>query len=221
MALFLVTGAAGFIGSSLVRALMERGTAVRGFDDLSTGKRENLAEVLPKMELQVGSILDEAALKTACRGTDAILHLAGLPYFVARGENAFASHAVNVKGTMNLLEAAREAGVKRFVFASSATVYGDNPATPKTEELTPEPNSPYSVQKLCCEHYVKCFHRMYGMETIALRYFNVYGPRQDPGSPLSGVVSRFANQILQGQEITLQGDGEQTRDFNFVGNTVE
>src|SRR5579862_4890297 len=221
MAKYLVTGAAGFIGSSLVRALLERGEQVRGVDNLSTGNRQNLAEVLTKIDFREADILDLDAMHRACEGIDYVLHQAAIPSVPKSVLDPIGSNRANIDGTVNVLVAARDAKVKRVVYAASSSAYGDTPTLPKHERMTPDPISPYAVAKLASEHYMTSFYRCYGLETVSLRYFNIFGPRQDPSSPYSGVLAKFITQMLGGQRPTMFGDGEQSRDFTYIDNAVE
>src|SRR5216684_9326969 len=221
MAKYLVTGAAGFIGSSLVRALLERGDEVRGIDNFATGKRENLTEMLGRMDFREADILDLDAMHKACAGVDYVLHQAAIPSVPKSVLDPLSSNRANVDGTVNVLVAARDAKVKRVVYAASSSAYGDTPTLPKHEHMTPDPISPYAVAKLASEHYMISFYRCYGLETVALRYFNIFGPRQDPSSPYSGVLAKFITMMLSGQRPTIFGDGEQSRDFTYIVNAVE
>ena len=216
MRLYLVTGGAGFIGSHLVEALAERGERVRVLDDFSTGRRENLAAVADHIELLEGDVADPETVERAVAGCDYVLHLAAIASVQASLENPRRTHQVNVNGTLNVLEAARRASVQRVVFASSAAVYGDHTALPLREELPPCPLSPYAATKAAGEAYCSAFHASYGLPTVALRFFNVYGPRQDPANPYSGVISIFAARIARGERPVIYGDGKQTRDFVYV-----
>lgn len=217
---YLVTGGAGFIGSHLVRFLLERGESVRVLDNFQTGKRENLDEVASSIELLVGDLTSPSDAKESVAGVDFVLHQAAIPSVPRSVEFPVESHEANATGTLRLLVAAKEASVRRLVYASSSSVYGANPALPKVETMGTEPLSPYAVSKLAAEHYAVVFHRLYGLETACLRYFNVFGPRQDPTSPYSGVVSRFLEAIQRGERPSIHGDGEQTRDFTFVENVA-
>lgn len=216
----LVTGGAGFIGSNLVRSLLARGDSVRVLDNFSTGKRENLAGLEGQLEVIEGDIRDEATCQDACRGMEAVFHQAAIGSVPRSIEDPLTTHRVNVDGTLNLLMASREAGVKRFIYASSSSVYGDASEKVKEESLCPRPLSPYAVSKLAGELYTTVFSKLYGLEGIALRYFNVFGPRQDPLSMYAAVVPRFIAQLLNGGRPTIHGDGEQTRDFTYVENVV-
>jgi nucleoside-diphosphate-sugar epimerase len=216
----LVTGGAGFIGSHLVERLAREGHSARAFDNLTTGKRENLAHVAGA-ELVVGDIRDEEALARATEGCDVVFHQAAIvsvPYSI---EHPHESLDVNLRGTLNVLEAAKRAKTRRVVMASSAAVYGEDPELPKRESMTPSPISPYGLEKLASEHYLSMWSKLFGVETVALRYFNVFGPRQDPSSAYSGVISVFVDRILRGAPVTIFGDGEQFRDFVYVANVVD
>src|SRR5712672_1986327 len=218
---YLVTGGAGFIGSNTVDELVRRGHEVVVLDDLSTGKAENLVEVQEKIEFMQYSITDLDRVREACRGVDYVIHLAARPSVPRSVKDPIETNRINVDGTLNVLVAARDAKVKRVVFAGSSSVYGETPTLPKRESMPPAPISPYGLSKLAGEIYGQVFHRCYGLEFVSLRYFNVFGPRQDPGSPYSGVLSRFNAAILTGTQPTVYGDGEQSRDFTYVGNAVE
>jgi UDP-glucose 4-epimerase len=216
----LVTGGAGFIGSHLVERLVSQGASVRVLDDLSSGHLRNLASVKDDVEFFEGSVLDNGLLARASAGADAIFHLAAIVSVTRSVDDPVGTHEVNVLGTVRALEEARKNGSK-FVFSSSAAVYGDGPEQPKTEDLEPGPLSPYGVQKLTGEQYVACYARLHGVEGFSLRYFNVYGPRQDASSPYSGVISRFSELALDDKHLTIHGDGHQTRDFVYVHDVVE
>lgn len=218
---YLVTGGAGFIGSHLVEALLARGCAVRVLDNLSTGRRENLAPVADRVDLRVGDITDPVALRQACEGVAGIFHLAALVSVADSVARPLDNHALNATGTLNVVLAARDAGVKRVMLASTAAIYGNEPTLPKVETMPPAPALPYAAAKLMGEHYLKIFHRLYGLETISLRFFNVYGPRQDPRSPYSGVISRFVEALRGGGQPVIFGDGKQSRDFVFVADVVQ
>jgi UDP-glucose 4-epimerase len=217
---YLVTGGAGFIGSHLVRFLLDRDERVRVLDNFSTGRRENLTEVQPKVELVEGSLSSQSDVEAAVEGVDFVLHQAAIPSVPRSVELPLESHESNATGSLRLLKCAAEAGVRRLVYASSSSVYGASPTLPKVESMATEPLSPYAVSKLSAEQYAVVFHRLYGLETVSLRYFNVFGPRQDPNSPYSGVVSRFIDAIVSGVRPTIHGDGEQTRDFTYVENVA-
>ena len=220
MANYLVTGGAGFIGSNLVEALLADGTSVRVLDDFSTGKRENLDGLLSDIELVEGSITDPATCASACEGIQFVLHQAALASVPRSVANPAASHEACATGTLNMLIAARDAGVRRFVYAGSSSAYGDTPTLPKVEDMPALPRSPYAVAKLAGEHYCKAFSLIYGFETVALRYFNIFGPRQDSSSQYSAVIPLFIAKALAGEGPTIDGDGEQTRDFTYVENAV-
>jgi UDP-glucose 4-epimerase len=220
MATYLITGIAGFIGSSLARAVLAQGDNVRGIDNLSTGKRGNIEELLSRIDFQEADLLDLDAMKAACRGADFVLHQAAIPSVPKSVLDPLGSNRANVDGTVNILIAARDAKVKRVVYAASSSAYGDTPTLPKKEEMTPNPISPYAVAKLASEYYMKSFFRCYGLETVCLRYFNIFGPRQDPTSPYSGVLAKFITYMLNGEQPTIFGDGTQSRDFTFIDNTV-
>ncbi|MGA7321620.1 MAG: SDR family oxidoreductase, partial [Candidatus Sulfotelmatobacter sp.] len=218
---YLITGAAGFIGSALTRAVLARGDQVRGIDNFSTGKRENIDEVLDRIDFREADLLDLGAVHSACRGVDYVLHLAAIPSVPRSVADPLESNRTSVDATMNLLVAARDAKVKRVVYAASSAAYGDTPTLPKSEDMQPSPISPYAVAKLAGEHYMASFWRCYGLETVSLRYFNIFGPRQDPDSPYSGVLAKFILRMLQGERPTIFGDGTQSRDFTYVDNVVE
>jgi len=220
MSLYLITGIGGFIGSSLARALLARGEQVRGVDNFSTGKRENIAEILDRIEFREADLLDADAMHKACAGADFVLHQAAIPSVPKSVLDPVGSNRANIDGTVNLLVAARDAKVKRVVYAASSAAYGDTPTLPKHEGMKPDPISPYAVGKLAGEHYMVSFYRCYGLETVSLRYFNVFGPRQDPSSPYSGVLAKFITLMLRGEQPTIFGDGEQSRDFTYIDNVV-
>ena len=221
MGLYLVTGGAGFIGSNLVRRLLEEGEKVRVLDNFSTGKEANLEEVRDEIELQRGDLCDPEDVQKAVTGVDYVFHEGAIPSVPRSMERPLESHAANATGTLVLLHAASQADVRRVVYASSSSVYGASEELPKRESVRPEPLSPYAVSKLAGEQYCMVFHRLYGLETVALRYFNVFGPRQDPSSAYSGVISRFIDSIVSGKPPTIYGDGEQTRDFTYVDNVAD
>src|SRR5882762_1408592 len=220
MATYLVTGIAGFIGSALARAVLAQGDKIRGIDNLSTGKRENLTEILDHIDFREADLLDTAALNDVCKRVDYIFHEAAIPSVPKSVIDPVASNRANVDGTLNLLVAARDAKVKRVIYAASSSAYGDTPTLPKREEMTPNPISPYAVAKLAGEHYMISFYRCYGLETVCLRYFNIFGPRQDPSSQYSGVLAKFTLQMLAGQQPAIFGDGETSRDFTYIDNAV-
>src|SRR5271167_1980582 len=220
MALYLITGIGGFIGSSLARALVARGEQVRGVDNFSTGKRENIAELLDRIDFRETDILDLDGMHKACAGVDFVLHQAAIPSVPKSVLDPLGSNGANLDGTVNVLVAARDAKVKRLVFAASSSAYGDTPTLPKREDMNPSPISPYAVAKLASEYYLTSFYRCYGLETVALRYFNIFGPRQDPTSPYSGVLAKFITQMLEGEQPTILGDGKQSRDFTYIDNAV-
>jgi nucleoside-diphosphate-sugar epimerase len=218
---YLVTGGAGFIGSNTVDELVRRGHNVVVLDDLSSGKAENLAGVKGKIQFIQQSITNLDRLREVCRGVDYVMHLGARTSVPRSVIDPLETNRVNVDGTLNVLVAARDAKVKRVVFAGSSSVYGETPTLPKRESMPPAPISPYGVSKLAGEIYGQVFQRAYGLEFVSLRYFNVFGPRQDPGSPYSGVLSLFNAAILEGTQPAVYGDGEQSRDFTYVGNVVE
>ena len=220
MALYLVTGVAGFIGSSLAEALVERGDQVRGVDNFLTGKRENLASFRERVDFREVDLRDAAAMLEACQGVDTIFHQGALPSVPRSVKDPVASHECNVNGTFNLLNAARAAGVQRIVYAASSSAYGNQPEMPRRETMVPMPISPYAVQKLTGEYYMKSYWQVYGIETVCLRYFNIFGPRQDPQSPYSGVMAKFILQMMRGEQPTIFGTGDQGRDFTYIANAV-
>ena len=218
---YLVTGGAGFIGSNTVDELVRRGHNVVVLDDLSSGKVQNLSGATGKIELLQHSITDLDKLREACRGVDYVLHLGARTSVPRSVKNPLETNCINVDGTLNVLVAARDAKVKRVVFAGSSAVYGETPTLPKREDMPPAPISPYGVSKFAGEIYGQVFQRCYGLEFVSLRYFNVFGPRQDPGSAYSGVLSLFNQAVLDGTQPVVYGDGEHSRDFTYVGNVVE
>ena len=220
MAIYLITGIAGFIGSSLARAVLAQGDDVRGVDNFSTGKRNNIVELLDRIDVREADLLDLAAMRSACKGVDYVLHEAAIPSVPRSVLDPLESNGANVDGTVNVLVAARDAKVKRVVYAASSSAYGDTPTLPKHEDMPPNPISPYAVAKLASEYYMASFFRCYGLETVALRYFNIFGPRQDPTSPYSGVLAKFITQMLKAEQPTIYGDGDQSRDFTYVDNVV-
>jgi len=221
MSLYLITGIGGFIGSSIARALLSRGEQVRGVDNFSTGNRDNIKEILDRIDFREADILDLDAMHKACAGADFVLHQAAIPSVPKSVLDPLGSNRVNIDGTVYVLVAARDAKVKRVVYAASSSAYGDTPTLPKYEDIRPDPISPYAVAKLASEHYMISFYRCYGLETVCLRYFNIFGPRQDPSSPYSGVLAKFITQMLRGEQPTIHGDGEQSRDFTYIDNAVE
>jgi len=218
---YLVTGGAGFIGSNTVDELLRRGHSVAVLDDLSTGQERNLPPSRDQIDLFQGSINDPEIVQRACRGADYVLHLAARTSVPRSVKDPAETNRINADGTLLVLLAARDAGVRRVVFAGSSAVYGETPTLPKREDMPPAPISPYGVTKLIGELYGQVFHRVYGLEFVTLRYFNVFGPRQDPGSPYSGVLSVFITAMQKGTPPTVYGDGEQSRDFTFVENVVQ
>jgi len=217
----VVTGGAGFIGSHIASALTRNGLRVRIIDDLSTGHRENLDEITGDVEFTQGSVADEQLLKKVLDGVEIVFHEAAIPSVPRSVEHPRQSHVASVDGTFSLLLAARDRNVRRVIYAASSSAYGDQPTLPKKEDMLPDPLSPYAVAKLVGEYYCQVFARVYGLETISLRYFNVFGPRQDPGSQYSGVVSRFISVLLNNQQPVIYGDGEQSRDFTFIDNVID
>jgi nucleoside-diphosphate-sugar epimerase len=220
MAFYLVTGGAGFIGSHLTEEVVRRGHRVRVVDNFVTGKRRNLAHV-PGVELLEGDLADDDVARRAVDGADFVLHQAAIPSVPRSVEDPLTSHRANINATLNVLLAARQAGVRRVVYAGSSSAYGDTPTLPKDESMPTSPLSPYALQKLVGEQYGQLFTRLYGLETVTIRYFNVFGPRQDPSSPYSGVISLFISALAEGRTPTIYGDGEQTRDFTYVANVVD
>jgi UDP-glucose 4-epimerase len=216
---FLVTGAAGFIGRSIAAALLERGDSVRGVDNLSTGRRENLIG-LEQMEFLYGDLSDPLVCARACEGVEIIFHEAALPSVPRSVADPVSTNVACIDATLNLLVAARAAGVRRVIYAASSAAYGDTPTLPKHEGMLPSPITPYAVAKLAGEHYLASFTRVYGLETVSLRYFNVFGPYQDPSSHYSGVLAIFCRKMLAGEQPTIYGDGEQSRDFTYIDNVV-
>ncbi len=220
MAQFLVTGGSGFIGSHLCKKLLSDGHSVRVLDDLSSGKRENLSDVADEIDFHEGDLRDEGALQRSVRGVEFVLHHAAVASVQTSVEQPLVEQQINAVGTLRLLEAARQAGVRRVVLAASAAAYGNDPRVPKDEQMLPTPESPYAISKLAGEQYCRVYSNLHGLETVCLRYFNVYGPRQDPASPYSGVISIFARRMLDGQAPLVHGDGRQTRDFVSVRDVV-
>jgi nucleoside-diphosphate-sugar epimerase len=220
MAAYLVTGGAGFIGSHLATELVQRGHNVRVVDNLSTGRRRNL-DHLRGVEFIEGDLADVAVATRAVHGMTYVLHQAAIPSVPRSVQDPITSNRANIDASINVLVAARDAGVKRLVYAGSSAAYGDTPTLPKREDMPTNPLSPYALQKLVAEQYGQLFTRLYGFETVTIRYFNVFGPRQDPSSPYSGVISLFASALLEGRRPVIYGDGEQTRDFTYVANVVD
>ncbi len=219
--LYLITGGAGFIGSHIVEKLIHKGEKVRVLDNFSSGRRENLKHLLDKIELVEGDIRDFWTVIQAVEGVDFILHQAALTSVQRSIKNPLTTNEVNINGTLNILEAAKIHKIKRLVYASSSSVYGDTPTLPKIETMAPNPISPYAISKLAGEEYCQVFYRVYGLETVCLRYFNVFGPRQNPLSEYAGVIPRFILALLQGNKPNIYGDGEQSRDFTYVENVVQ
>jgi nucleoside-diphosphate-sugar epimerase len=220
LALYLITGVAGFIGSHLAHALIARGDQVRGLDSFATGKRENLAAIKDQLDLREVDLRDAEAVAKACEDVDYILHQGALPSVPRSVKEPRPSHETNIDGTFNVLEGARAAGVRRVIYAASSSAYGNQPGFPRVESMTPQPIAPYPVQKLAGELYMQSYARVYGLETVCLRYFNIFGPRQVPDSPYSGVMARFILQMMRGEQPIIFGDGEQGRDFTYVDNAV-
>ena len=220
MALYLVTGGAGFIGSHLAEELVRRGEQVRVVDSLVTGTRRNLAH-LSRVDFIEGDLADLDVARRSVDGVDVVLHQAAIPSVPRSVQDPVTSHRANVDASLNVLIAARDAGVKRLVYAGSSSVYGDASTLPKVETMPAAPLSPYALQKLVAEQYCQMFTQLYGLETVTIRYFNVFGPRQDPSSPYSGVISLFISALCEGRQPTIYGDGEQTRDFTYVANVVD
>jgi nucleoside-diphosphate-sugar epimerase len=218
---YLVTGGAGFIGSNIVDELIRRGHEVTVLDDLSAGKESNLADVRGKIDLHIGSITDLATVQSACHGAECVIHLAARTSVPRSVQNPVETNHVNIDGTLNVLVAARDAKVRRCVYAASSSAYGETPTLPKTEAMQPNPISPYGITKYVGELYAQVFGRVYGLENVCVRYFNVFGPRQDPTSQYSGVLSRFMLAVIEGQPPVVYGDGEQSRDFTFIENIVD
>ncbi len=216
----LVTGGAGFIGSHLADALLAAGFSVRVLDDFSSGRDQNLSQAIGKLELIRGDLADPATTTRACVGVDVVFHEGAIPSVPRSVAEPVRTNRANVDGTLNVLECARQAGVRRVVCAASSSAYGDTEELPKIETMPPNPRSPYALQKYAGEVYCQLYHELYGLETVALRYFNVFGPRQDPKSEYAAVVPRFATACLRGEPATINGDGEQSRDFTFVADTV-
>ncbi len=219
--MFLVTGGAGFIGSHIIEELVRQKQKVRVLDNFSSGKRDNLSHLLDKIELVEGDIRDMWTVFDAVDGVDFIVHEAALTSIQRSVDNPLTTNEVNISGTLNVLKAAMDKKVKRVVFASSSSVYGNTPKQPKVETMTPHPISPYAISKLAAEEYCLSFYKLYGLETVCLRYFNVFGPRQEPESQYSAVIPKFIGYLLEGRSPVVYGDGEQSRDFTFISNVVE
>jgi nucleoside-diphosphate-sugar epimerase len=217
---YLVTGGAGFIGSHLTEELVRRGHAVRVVDNLVTGKRQNIAHI-PSVEFVEGDLADLDVARRAVRDIDYVLHQAAIPSVPRSVQDPITSNRANIDASLNILVAASDARVRRVVYAGSSSAYGDTPTLPKVETMAPAPLSPYALQKLVAEQYCQMFTRLYGLETVTTRYFNVFGPRQDPSSPYSGVISLFISALVDGRQPTIYGDGEHTRDFTYVANVVD
>ena len=221
MSTYLITGVAGFIGSHLAEALLARGEAVRGLDNFSTGRRENLSAFASRLEFIEADLRDANAVRAACEGVDYVLHEGALPSVPRSVEDPRTSHETNLNGTFNVLEGVRAAGVKRVIFAASSSAYGNQPGFPRQETMTPMPIAPYPVQKVTGELYMRSYWQVYGLETVCLRYFNVFGPRQDPESAYAGVIAKWAGRMLRGERPVIFGNGEQGRDFTYVEDVVE
>jgi UDP-glucose 4-epimerase len=217
---YLVTGGAGFIGSHIVETLLEDGKRARVLDNLSTGRMENIAPFLNRVEFIEGDLRDEDTVRRAVEGIDYVLHQGAIPSVNRSVQEPIPTETANVVGTLNLLLAARDAGVRRVVYASSSSVYGDSPTLPKVETMTPRPKSPYAVSKVAMEYHCRVFTELHGLETVGLRYFNVFGPRQDPTSEYAAVIPKFITAMLRGEAPTIYGDGTQSRDFTYVSNVV-
>ena len=220
MSLCLVTGGAGFIGSHIVRRLLEKGRQVRVLDDLSTGKRANLTDVAAQIDFVEGSICDVPTVERALRGVEVVFHLAARASVPRSVAEPLPANEINVTGTLNLLITAKAVGARRFVYSASSSAYGDTPTLPKRVDMRPQPLSPYAVSKLAAEHYCSCWAHVYGLQTISLRYFNVFGPRQDPQGAYAAAIPAFVSRMLKGQSPIIYGDGEQSRDFCFIENVV-
>jgi UDP-glucose 4-epimerase len=221
VACYLVAGGAGFIGSNIVAELIQRGERVRVLDNFSTGRRENIAQLVDHIDLIEGDLRDLSTVRQATEGVDYVLHQGALPSVQRSIDAPLATHAANATGTLNVLIAARDSGLRRVIYASSSSIYGDSPTLPKREDMAPAPKSPYAVSKMAGELYCRAFHEVFGLETVCLRYFNVFGPRQDPTSQYSAVIPLFIMAMLRGEVPTIYGDGEQSRDFTYVANVVQ
>ena len=220
MAKVLITGIAGFIGSSLARGLLSEGATVCGIDNLGSGNLANLEEIRSQIDFIHADILDVEAMQAATRGVDCVFHLAAIPSVPLSVSDPEGTNRTNLDGTLGVLEAARKSSVRRVLYAASSAAYGEGPLLPKTEDMLPAPISPYAVQKLAGEHYLACYARVFGVETVSLRYFNIFGPRQDPTSQYSGVLARFISQMLDEEQPTIFGDGSTSRDFTYIDNVV-
>lgn len=221
MAKYLITGIAGFIGSAIARALLQQGASVRGIDNLSTGKLENIGPILKQIEFRQVDIVSLSEIRESCDGVEYVFHEAAIPSVPKSVKDPIGGNLANVDGTLNLLVAARDAGVRRIVFAASSSAYGNTATLPKREDMPPAPISPYAVAKVAGEMYMQSFYKVYGLETVCLRYFNIFGPRQDPHSQYSGVLALFIRQMLNGETPTIFGDGETSRDFTYIDNAVQ
>lgn len=221
MSRYLVTGIAGFIGSTIAHTLVEQGHEVSGVDNLSTGNLRNLEDIASSVSFHQADLQNLSAMHAACEGVDYVLHLAAMASVPRSVKDPLATHESNVNGTLNVLIAARDAGVKRIVYSASSSAYGDQPTQPKHEDMLPQPLSPYAVQKLTCEYYIQSFCNVYDMEGVCLRYFNIFGPRQAADSPYSGVIAHFIHKMMAGEAPTINGDGSTSRDFTFVQNAVQ
>lgn len=218
---FLITGGAGFIGSNIAANLVEKGDQVRILDNFSSGRRDNIEGLPNSVEVIEGDVRDYWTVAKAVDGMDYVLHQAALPSVPRSVKNPLTSNAVNIDGTLNVLEAAKNAGVKKLVYASSSSVYGESEELPKHEEMSPSPLSPYAVTKITCEYYCRVYWELYRFPTVSLRYFNIFGPHQDPASEYAAVVPRFITALLEGRPPTVYGDGQQSRDFTYIDNCVE
>lgn len=221
MSRYLITGVAGFIGSTIAHTLVEQGHEVSGVDNLSTGNLSNLEDIASSVSFHQADLQNLPAMHAACEGVDYVLHLAAMASVPRSVKDPLATHESNVNGTLNVLIAARDAGVKRIVYSASSSAYGDQPTQPKHEDMLPQPLSPYAVQKLTCEYYIQSFCNVYDMEGVCLRYFNIFGPRQAADSPYSGVIAHFIHKMMAGETPTIHGDGSTSRDFTFVQNAVQ
>lgn len=221
MAKYLVTGGAGFIGSNIVKKILQNGRSVRVLDDLSTGKKENLKPFLKNIEFIKGDFTDLKVARKAVRGVDFVLHHGAIPSVPRSVDDPAGTNNANILGTLNMLIASRDERVKRFIYAASSSAYGDSPVMPKVETMVPNPKSPYAIQKLTAEQYCQVFYKLYGLETVCLRYFNVFGPNQDPASVYSAVIPIFIKKMLRGERPVIYGDGSTSRDFTYINNNVD